>query len=313
MAEFGLEYLKATRLCLGTWAIGGGDSWGPSYEKESIRTISEAIDLGVNYIDTAPAYGNGDCEEIIGKALAGKRNEVFLATKCGLTWNYDNPEKSEHMRRDGFVIRRDLESVEQQLDDSLRRLKTDNVDMLLTHWQDSQVPIEETVNLYERLIKKGKIRFFGSCNNESVDNIRAYGSHLSMVQERFSLLSRANRPLLDECEKLGVLFQAYSPLERGLLSGTLTKDTKVYGIAKKKIVYFQMEYRDRVLRYLSKIQEIADSHSCKVIHVVLAWTMQTCHMVICGARKPWQIEDAAKARDIHLSKEEIMFLDKLTL
>jgi len=295
---------------LGTWAIGGGQSWGESNEKESIYTIDSALDIGIDYIDTAPAYGNGLCESILGKALAGKRDKFFLATKCGLTWNYNNTNKTVHMERDGRVVRRDLESIPRQLEESLIRLKTDHVDMLLTHWPDPQVRVEETVEVLENLKREGKIRFYGACNT-TTDIIDSYGQGLSMIQEKYSMLSRENNSLLEKSKKKGIVFQAYSAMERGLLSGKISEGTKIEGLAKNSIKYFQMPYRREVISILKNMQGIAENHRCEVVQIVLAWTIAKCGMVLCGARKPWQILENAKALSVLLTEDEICYIDCL--
>ncbi|MDD4647118.1 MAG: aldo/keto reductase, partial [Sphaerochaeta sp.] len=163
--KLGNTTMEVSSIALGTWAMGGGDSWGASDEVESIKTVHRALERGINFIDTAPAYGNGFSEELLGRALKGKRNECILATKCGLLWGPED-EGSVHKSRDGVVIRRNLSpaSIIEQVEKSLKRLNTDHIDLLLTHWQSIPpyfTPIEETVQAMERLIEQGKIRSYG--------------------------------------------------------------------------------------------------------------------------------------------------------
>jgi methylglyoxal reductase len=160
--------LAIPSLALGTWAMGGGESWGESDNERSIRTIHRALELGLTFIDTAPAYGNGVSEELLASALKGRRGEAVIATKCGLVWGEDD-EGSVHKSRDGVVVRRNLSkaSITAQVEGSLRRLKTDYIDLLLTHWQaipPYDTPIEETVEAFEGLKRAGKIRSWGACN-----------------------------------------------------------------------------------------------------------------------------------------------------
>lgn len=166
--KLGNTDMEIPALALGTWAIGGGDSWGESDDALSIKTIHRSLELGVTFIDTAPAYGNGLSEELLGKALQGRRSSCIVATKCGLVWGADD-EGSVHKSRDGVVIRRNLSprSIQKQVEESLVRLKTDHIDLLLTHWQSIEpffTPIEETVEALEALQKEGKIRSYGACN-----------------------------------------------------------------------------------------------------------------------------------------------------
>lgn len=307
-------------LSLGTWAMGGGDSWGPSDEKQSMLTIDQALEVGMNCIDTAPAYGNGLSEILLGKALKGKRNDCFLASKCGLIWGIED-QGSVHKNRDGVIIRRNLSpsSIRVQVEQSLRRLNTDYLDLLVTHWQSIEpffTPIEDTVATLEALKKEGKIRFYGA-SNASLDQIKEYQKYgeLSLVQDRFSLLSRQNQKLVEYCEQSNITFQAYSPLERGLLTGKIQRDTPVIGTAKASIPWFQVEKRAMVLDVLDRLSGMCESHHCTIGNLVIAWTMSfsTTMNVLCGARMPDQVIENAKASDITLSIDDKKFIGELVL
>lgn len=317
------RFLGKTDICipslaLGTWAMGGGDSWGPSDERQSCRTLEKALDFGINLLDTAPAYGNGLSEEIIGRCISGKRDKYLLATKCGLIWG-EHDEGSVHKSRDGVTIRRNLsaQSIRIQVEASLKRLGTDYLDLLITHWQSIEpffTPIEETVGVLEALKREGKIRSYGASNVnlEQIKEYQKYGS-LSLVQERFSLLSRENWALATYCETEGITFQAYSPLERGLLTGKVTLDSPIVGTAKASIPWYKPEQRKEVLTMLGKLSEMSSRYHCTVGSLVIAWTMgQTATMnVLCGARRPEQIEENAQAASVHLSQEDSFFIDTL--
>ncbi len=310
--------IRISALSLGTWAMGGGMSWGPSDEKESVRTLKKALEVGINFLDTAPAYGNGYSEEILGRVISANRNNYILATKCGLVWGSDD-EGSVHKSRDGVTIRRNLspKSIRAQVEGSLARLKTDHIDLLITHWQSIEpffTPIEETVSVLEALKGEGKIRSYGA-SNLTLEQIREYqkfGS-LSLVQERFSLLSRQNLQKALYCEEENITFQAYSPLERGILTGKVSPDSEVVGTAKASIPWFQPEKRAHVLKMLDKLTEMAIRYGCSVGTLVLAWTLeQTITMnVLCGARKSEHLEENAQAASIHLSREDLTFIDHL--
>ncbi|MDY0243334.1 MAG: aldo/keto reductase [Sphaerochaeta sp.] len=316
--KLGNTTVEVSSIALGTWAMGGGDSWGASDEVESIKTVHRALERGINFIDTAPAYGNGFSEELLGRALKGKRNECILATKCGLLWGPED-EGSVHKSRDGVVIRRNLSpaSIIEQVEKSLKRLNTDHIDLLLTHWQSIPpyfTPIEETVQAMERLIEQGKIRSYGACNLtlEQLKEYQAYGNP-SLIQERFSLLTRSKQALASYCAEQGITFQAYSPLERGLLTGKVDLDTKVVGTAKASVAWYDAEHRPQVLHMLDSLKEMAGNYGCAVGNLVIAWTRQAEKTinVLCGARKPEQIEENSQALSVVLSGEDWKAIDDL--
>ena len=310
--------IRISALSLGTWAIGGGDSWGPSDEKESVHTIKKALDVGINFLDTAPAYGNGLSEEILGRAISTHRDKYIVATKCGLIWGPDD-EGSVHKSRDGVTIRRNLspKSIRLQVEESLARLNTEYIDLLITHWQSIEpfhTPIEETVSVLEDLKREGKIRAYGASNVtlEQVREYQKFGS-LSLVQERFSLLSRQNLDKALYCADEHITFQAYSPLERGILTGKVDLTSEVVGTAKASVPWFQPEKRVEVLTMLDKLSEMGITYSCSVGTLVIAWTMaQTKTMnVLCGARKSEHIEENAQAASVHLGQEDLRYIDTL--
>lgn len=310
--------IRISELSLGTWAMGGGASWGPSDEKESARTIRTALDVGMNFLDTAPAYGNGLSEEILGRTLSDRRDKYVLATKCGLVWGPDD-EGSVHKSRDGVTVRRNLspKSIRVQVEESLKRLDTEYIDLLITHWQAIEpfaTPIEETVFVLEELKREGKIRAYGA-SNVSMDQIREYqkfGS-LSLVQERFSLLSRQNFEKAKYCDEANITFQAYSPLERGILTGKINLKDEVVGTAKASIPWYQPEKGAQVHSMLNKLTEMSSRYGCSVGTLVIAWTMaQTGSMnVLCGARKAGHLKENAEAASIHLEREDLLYIDTL--
>src|SRR5688572_26307359 len=183
----GSSGVAASTIGLGTWAIGGW-MWGGTDEAESVAAIRAAIDAGVSLIDTAPAYGMGRSEEIVGKAIAGRRDEVVLATKCGLVWHTD---KGRHFfDQAGKPVHRYLgaESIAHEVDQSLKRLGTDHIDLYITHWQDPTTPIAETISALEDLRRAGKIRAIGA-SNVSADDLKAYvaAGRLDAIQEQYSM------------------------------------------------------------------------------------------------------------------------------
>ncbi len=316
--KLGSTDIQISPIALGTWAMGGGDSWGESDPALAIKAVHRALELGVNFIDTAPAYGNGLSEQLLGTALQGKRNQAVLATKCGLVWGGDD-EGSVHKSRDGVIIRRNLsrKSILKQVEESLGRLKTDYIDLLLTHWQSippMHTPIEETIETFELLKLQGKIRSYGACN-VSFEELKAYQKYgtPSLVQERFSLLSREKTDLAGYCAEQQITFQAYSPLERGVLTGPKALDNQVAGTAKASVVWYNAENRTKVLTLLTSLQTLAQSYHTCVGNLVIAWTRQATGTmnVLCGARKPSQIEENSKAQDLVITAKDWAFIDSL--
>jgi len=316
--KLGTTDIDISPIALGTWAMGGGDSWGDSDPSLAIQTIHQALELGINFIDTAPAYGNGLSEQLLGTALQGKRNQAVLATKCGLVWGSDD-EGSVHKSRDGVIIRRNLSkhSILKQVEESLGRLKTDYIDLLLTHWQSIppfHTPIEETIKTFELLRQQGKIRSYGACN-VSLDELKAYQKYgtPSLVQERFSLLTRAKADIAGYCAENQITFQAYSPLERGVLTGKQALSQSVVGTAKASVVWYKLENRTKVLALLTSLETLAQKYNTSVGNLVIAWTRQATSTmnVLCGARKPSQIEENSKAQELVITAKDWAIIDSL--
>jgi len=213
--------IVTSRIGLGTWAIGGW-MWGGTDEAESIRAIRAALDLGITLIDTAPAYGFGRSEELVGQAIAesGARDRVLIATKAGLEW------------RDGQVFRNaSARRLWREVEDSLRRLRTDHIDVYHVHWPDPLVPIEETAGVFRRLLEQGKIRAIG-VSNFSPDQMTAFRSAapLHVVQPPYNLFERQiDAHVLPYAKRHRLTVLAYGALCRGLLSGRMRADTKFPG------------------------------------------------------------------------------------
>ncbi len=315
----GNSEITVSKMALGTWAIGGGDSWGDSDERDSIKCIEKALDYGINYIDTAPAYGQGASESIVGKAISGKRSSYIISSKCGLVWG-ENDEGSVHKQRDGITVRRNLStlSIRKQVEESLKRLGTDYIDVLITHWQSIEpffTPIEETVECLEQLKTEGKILAYGA-SNVTKAQVTEYLKHgkLSVVQQKYSLLDRTSQSLMEHCRAHGITFQAFSPLERGMLTGTVSMDTVVVGTAKESIKWYKPELRQQVISMLDKITPLCTKYKCTVGNLILACTCQLSENmnVLVGARTPAQIKENANAMNIILEPDDIWFINDIT-
>ncbi|HZJ88356.1 MAG TPA: aldo/keto reductase [Sphaerochaeta sp.] len=308
--KLGTTDIAIPAYALGTWAMGGGSTWGESDDRESIRTIHQALEMGVNFIDTAPIYGNGVSEELLKKALVGRRSECVLATKCGLIW-HEGATGSYHGSRDGMTIRRNLskESIIEQTEESLKRLGTDYIDLLLTHRQATEefnTPIEETVEAFELLVEQGKIRAYGACNvnAEQLAEYQRWGNP-SLIQERFSLLHREHSDLAASAAEAQITFQAYSPLERGVLSGVAALQGELEGTAKQSVRWIKAEYRTRMIALLTLLEEYAASYGVSVAALVLRWTASASSTmnVLFGARKIDHLLENVRAMDLELPSE----------
>lgn len=300
-------------MAMGTWAIGGGTAWGENDDKLSVRTIDEAIDCGITWFDTAPVYNLGHSEEVVGKALKGKRHNVLISTKCGLEWDYETPVF--HKVMEGRNVYRDLSAkgIRKNLEDSLRRLQTDYIDIYYTHWQTPDFalyPLEETVGVLTELKKEGKIRAIGA-SNVTEDIIKGYCSlgQLDVIQEKYSILdSHIRSELAQVCEENKVSIQAYSPLEQGLLTGKVKADVKLAkGDVRNRNRFFSPENLPKVMRLLEHWEPLCLKYNCTMSNLVIACTAKTIDglHVLCGARKPEQIRDNSGALLLTLEQSDI--------
>lgn len=307
--EIGSSRIHASAVGLGTWAIGGW-MWGGTDESRSIAAIQASIDEGVSLIDTAPAYGMGLAEEIVGKAIRGRREKVVLATKCGLVWH--TTRGNHFFDYDGKPVHRHLgrESIFQEVEQSLRRLGTDHIDHYITHWQDPTTPIAETMEALEALKAQGKIRSIGASNLSPTD-LDAYvaAGPLDAVQEEYSMVKRdLERSLLPACIKHGVSVLSYSSLALGLLSGKIGPDRVFHGDDQRRNnPRFSVANREKVARLMRALAPIAEGHSASPAQVVIAWTIQQpgITFALCGARNPDQARENAAAGRIRLTKGEL--------
>ncbi len=311
--EIGTSGIEASVIGLGTWAIGGW-MWGGTDEAKSIAAIQASVDAGVSLIDTAPAYGQGVAEDIVGKALKGRRDKVVLATKCGLVWH---TQKGNHFfDYDGKPVHRYLgkDAIIYEVEQSLTRLGTDYIDHYITHWQDPTTPIAETMEALETLKQQGKIRSIGA-SNTSVDEVKAYvaAGQLDAVQEEYSMVKRdIEGTLLPVCRENGVSVLSYSSLALGLLSGKIGPDREFTGDDQRKDnPRFSMANRQKVANLMETIAPIAEAHGATLAQTVIAWTVQQPGITfsLCGARDAAQAVENAKAGRLRLTDGEIAEID----
>jgi Predicted oxidoreductases (related to aryl-alcohol dehydrogenases) len=311
--EIGRSGIRASAIGLGTWAIGGW-MWGGTDEGEAIAAIQTALDEGVTLIDTAPAYGQGLAEEIVGKAIRGRRDKVVLATKCGLVWH---TTKGRHFfDYEGRPVHRYLgrDAIFYEIEQSLGRLGTDYIDHYITHWQDPTTPTEETMDALEELKRQGKIRSIGA-SNVSPEELKAYvaAGQLDAVQEEYSMVERRiEKTLLPICAEHGVSVLSYSTLALGLLSGKIGPDRKFTGDDQRRNhPRFSVANREKVARFMAEIAPVVDAHGATPAQVVIAWTLQQpgITFALCGARNPRQAAENAAAGRLRLTADELAQID----
>jgi len=277
--------LKVSRVALGTWAMGGW-MWGGTDQHESVATIHAALDQGINLIDTAPVYGFGVSEEIVGAALEGIRDRAVIATKTGLEW------------RDGKVYRNATPArIMQEVDDSLRRLRTDYIDIYQVHWPDPLVPVEETAEAMRSLYELGKIRAIG-VSNFSVDQMARFGqvAPLHVLQPPYNLFERAiETDILPYSRANDLVTLGYGALCRGLLSGRIRPDTTFDGDDLRRVdPKFQPP---RLAQYLQAVRQLDEftqrRFHRRVIHLAVRWMLdQGISVALWGGRHPDQVESA---------------------
>ena len=306
----GKSGIEVPFLGMGTWAIGGGSWWGDNDDAQSVNAIEAAVEQGIRWIDTAPIYGLYHSEQVVGEALRHiDRDKVVLSTKCGLEWRHETPVL--HKVVDGTAVYRDLsaQSIIEDVEESLKRLGTDHLDVLYTHWQSPDLglyPLEETVEAMMKLKEQGKIRAIGA-SNVTADIIRGYCKYgqLDVIQEKYSLLTRrVEKQLLPTCKELGVSIQAYSPLEQGLLTGKVTMETTYpEGSTRNTNPSFQPARRAQAIELLKKWGDLTEKYDCTLAQLVIAMTARMIPglHVLCGARTPEQVCDNAGALRIQLN------------
>jgi aryl-alcohol dehydrogenase-like predicted oxidoreductase len=309
--KLGASGLELSVIGLGAWAIGGGDwayGWGPQDDRDSVDAIRRAIDLGVNWIDTAAAYGLGHSEEIVGKAVKGLRDKVIIATKCGLVWDEKGTIK-------GSVS---AESVRNEVEASLRRLDVEAIDLYQIHWPTREKADLEGWAEIQKMIDEGKIRHAGVSNFnvkqlEALSTIRPPAS----LQPPYSMLERGvEDELLPYCaaNRIGVV--AYSPMQCGLLTGKMTRgrvDAMPDDDFRRKNHHFTEPALGATLDMVNGLEEIASSAGRRVAHLAIAWVLRRPEVTsaIVGSRNAAQIEETVGAAGWTLSEKEIDAVETL--
>jgi len=299
--------LQFSRIGLGTWAMGGW-MWGGTDESESIRTIHSAVDRGITLIDTAPVYGFGRSEEIVGKALAsaGMRNRVTIATKVGLDWANGQPFR--HATRGRIFA---------EVEASLKRLRTDVIDIYQVHWPDPMTPISETADAMAALLHQGKIRAIG-VSNFSPEQMNEFGlvAPIHTAQPPYNLFERQiEKDVLPHCAWEGIAVLAYGAICRGLLSGGINRDTKFEGDDLRRTdPKFRPPRFDQYIEAVRLLDQFAQkNYGKRVIHLALRWVLDQpgVSSALWGARHPRQLDPVADVMGWTLDDSALRHIDRI--
>jgi aryl-alcohol dehydrogenase-like predicted oxidoreductase len=296
--------LQLTAIGFGAWAIGGGNwefAWGHQDDDDSVAAIERALDLGINWIDTAAIYGLGHSEEIVAKAVAGRSQKPYIFTKCSMRWHAD---RSIYRSLSG-------KSIQEELEASLRRLRVDTIDLYQIHWPNPENEIEEGWETMARLKEQGKVRYIGvsNFNVAQMERVRKIAP-ITSLQPPYSLLNRNVEPeTLPYCLEHGIGVINYSPMSSGLLTGKMTAE-RIKKLPqddwRRKAAQFNEPKLSRNLKLVELLREIGSSHGVEPGVVAVAWTLHhpAITAAIVGARRPDQVDGTVEAANFRLSDAE---------
>ena len=305
--ELGKSGLRVSALGLG--CMGMSEFYGPGDERESIGTIHRALELGVNFLDTADMYGPFTNEELVGKAIIGRRDKVILATKFGFVRDPNNP-KARSVNGKPEYVRRACEA-------SLRRLGVEYIDLYYQHRVDAYTPIEDTIGEMSKLVQEGKVRYLGMSEPGIQTLRRAHAVHrIAALQNEYSLWSRDPEDgVLTVCRELGIGFVPYSPLGRGFLTGQIKRFEDFAPDDIRRISpRFQGENFQRNVELVSRLQQMARDKGCSPSQLALAWVLAQGEDIvpIPGTKRIKYLEENSRALDIHLSKPDLAQIGQIS-
>ncbi len=292
----------AAREALGTWALGSGRDWGDTSEADAQNTLRAALDGGIKLIDTAPIYGAGLAEQRVGQAVKGRRKEVLLATKCGISLIAGRPDHDLRPQH-----------IQAECEASLRRLQTDYIDLYQIHWPDPKVPLADSLEALVRLREQGKIRAIGVCNFSQAQLEQACKlTRIDCVQAQLSLLASESKQVAAFCQTCGIAFWAYGVLGGGILSGKYKQMPNLRKSDARRYFYkyYFGEYFNRAKQVAVRVQQIAQQKQLPPAAVALASVLQLPGVsgVLAGARNAIQVQQNLRALEVNLSQEEKAFL-----
>ena len=303
MKKLGNSEMELTSIGLGAWAIGGGDwqyAWGPQDDAESVAAIHRAIDLGINWIDTAAVYGLGHSEEVVGNALKTTSAKPYVFTKCAMVWD----ESRE--------IKRSLKQIRREVEESLKRLQIETIDLYQIHWPIPDEEIEEGWATMADLKREGKVRWIGVSNFSVAQMERALKiAPITSLQPPYSMINRTIEPeILPFCAKNGIGIINYSPMQSGLLTGAMTKE-RVAAFPKddfrRNAKSFLEPQLDRNLKLAAQLGEIGKRHEVSAGVVAIAWTLAqpAITAAIVGGRSAKQVDGVFPAAVFRLTADEV--------
>jgi aryl-alcohol dehydrogenase-like predicted oxidoreductase len=307
--QFGKTNMQITPIGFGAWAIGGGNwefGWGPQDDEQSIAAIRRALDLGINWIDTAAVYGLGHSEEVVARALKGIANRPYVFTKCSMVWN-ERREVSNSLRR---------ESLRRELEASLRRLKTETIDLYQIHWPNPDQEIEEGWSTLAEFKHEGKVRHIG-VSNFNVEQMRRAEviAPVETLQPPYSLVSRdVEVEILPYARAHNTGVIVYSPMSSGLLTGAMTRE-RIANLPpddwRRRDPEFQEPRLTRNLELVERLRQVGARHGRSPGEVAIAWTLRNPAIsgAIVGGRSATQVEGFVGAADFRLTDEEVREID----
>lgn len=312
--KLGYSDLNLTTIGLGTWAMGGGEwkfGWGPQDDQASIKAIHRALDLGINWIDTAAIYGHGRSERVVGEAIKGRRSDIIIATKCARVWEEGSIEIGKSLKAD---------SIRREVENSLRRLDIEVIDLYQIHWPEPDEDIEEGWHTMAELVKEGKVRYVGVSNFSLEQLKRIQPIHpVTSLQPPYSMLKRdIEQSILPYCKENNIGVIAYSPMQAGLLTGKFDR-TRAGNLPdsdwRSRNPYFLEPQLSINLEAIDKLKTIAGNKEISLAQLSLAWVLRKPEMTaaIVGARRPEQIEETAAASEIRLNQDDLEQIEKILI
>ncbi|WP_276388879.1 aldo/keto reductase [Eudoraea chungangensis] len=310
--KLGFSELYLTPIGLGTWAMGGGDwkfGWGPQKDLNSIKAVHAAIEEGINWIDTAAIYGHGHSEEVIRKAIKGRREEVIIATKCGRVWEDNSLEIGKSLKR---------KSIKKEVEASLKRLGIEVIDLYQIHWPEPAEEIEEGWGTIADLIREGKVRYGGVSNFNLEQLKKAQAIHpIASLQPPYSMLKReVEEEVMPYCKinEIGII--AYSPMQAGLLSGKFSRERASnlpQSDWRSRNPFFLEPQISKYLKKVEKLKEIATAKGISMAQLSLAWVLRRDEVTaaIVGARDARQIKETVIAGSLVLNELEVNEVEQI--